>query len=328
MKIAILTFYFGEFSNYFDVWLKGVEGNPDYDFIFYTDNRKKYDYPLNMKVNYCSFDAIRDRVQKHFDFTISLEKPYKFTDFKPAFGVIFKEDINGYDYWGYVDQDVILGNISKFITEDILASHDRILTRDHLSIYRNTHEIALRFKTESKKYGNLYKTVFESPEIFCFGERGHYGTYHIWTDKGWTIYDQPITADISYKKHYFQLTDSEGYENTQSPKQLFALTVEEGRSCLKQYSAKNNQVYEREFLYMHLQKRKMSVERKNMSNKDLYFIISPNRIIQVDETIANRLNESAIEKYVGRIDPVKDFIRYYKRGKIKFTKFLRQLKYK
>lgn len=332
MKIAIITFYFGELPNYFDVWLKSVEGNPEFDFIFYTDNQKKYDYPSNMQVNYCSFDQIKAKVQNCFDFTIALDKPYKFTDYKPAFGIIFKEELRDYDFWGYVDQDVVLGELSKFITTEILGNYERILTRDHLSLYKNTEEIAERFMANSSRHGFLYKKVFQSYEIFCFGEMGPYGTYHMWIENNWKIYNEKITADISFRKHYFHLTDTEGFEETQSPKQMFLLTIQNGKSSLYQYCAKNRQVYEKEFLYMHLQKRKMQVERvlnegKKVEQDTLCYVIVPNRIIQIETVPSKEQRMQLIETYVGRINPLNEYLRFYRRLKLKLTKYLKQLRY-
>ena len=42
-----------------------------------------------------TFESLRNRIQKLYDFKISLEKPYKLCDYKPAYGEIFKPEISG-----------------------------------------------------------------------------------------------------------------------------------------------------------------------------------------------------------------------------------------
>jgi hypothetical protein len=46
---------------------------------------------------------------------------YKICDIKPMYADMYYEDIQGYDYYGFVDLNVIHGDIRKFYTEDILS---------------------------------------------------------------------------------------------------------------------------------------------------------------------------------------------------------------
>ena len=49
------------------------------------------------------------------------------------FGHIFSDYLVGYDFWGYGDIDLIYGNISKFITRDMLEQFDCIRCRKDCS---------------------------------------------------------------------------------------------------------------------------------------------------------------------------------------------------
>jgi hypothetical protein len=62
-------------------------------------------------------------------FGVNIKHSYKLCDFKPAYGFIFFELIENYDFWGYCDIDIIFGSIRDFITKEILESHDLISTR-------------------------------------------------------------------------------------------------------------------------------------------------------------------------------------------------------
>lgn len=41
---------------------------------------------------------MKERIQRIFDFPISLERPYKLCDYKPSYGEVFKDELAGYDF--------------------------------------------------------------------------------------------------------------------------------------------------------------------------------------------------------------------------------------
>ena len=45
------------------------------------------------------------------------EYPYKLCEFKPMFGVLFADVVEGFDFWGHIDNDAILGDV---LSEDFL----------------------------------------------------------------------------------------------------------------------------------------------------------------------------------------------------------------
>jgi hypothetical protein len=69
------------------------------------------DAPLNVAVQLCEFEDLAKRIRRHFEFEISLERPYKLCDFRPAFGEIFADELTGYDFWGHSDLDLDFGRI-------------------------------------------------------------------------------------------------------------------------------------------------------------------------------------------------------------------------
>lgn len=87
-SIAYVVPYFGKFPKGFQFWLMSCGCNPSIDWLIFTDDRTDYDYPDNVKVTYWTFDQMKARVQSVFDFPVSLERPYKLCDYKPAYGEI------------------------------------------------------------------------------------------------------------------------------------------------------------------------------------------------------------------------------------------------
>ena len=135
-SIVIIIPYFsggGKFARSNDFWLKSVEKNTSVDFLMFTD-KEISNYPQNMKVVKMPFTDLCERFQRMLDCDISNLHPYKLCDFKPAYGYLFQEYIKKYDFWGHCDNDLILGDIRHFLTDDILGKNDRLLTRGHFTL--------------------------------------------------------------------------------------------------------------------------------------------------------------------------------------------------
>ena len=191
-KIAIIGCYFGKLRNDYRTWLLSCKYNSTIDWIIFTDcNWGKV--PENVKIVNFSFNYFKEYIQKKFKFKICLEKPYKICDYKPAFGYIFQEYLNNYDFWGYCDFDMIFGNIRSFITDDILENYDKIYTKGHLSLYKNNLEINNLFKSD---IGSLYyKNVFTTNIIKVFDE--DVGIYNIFLKNGYKVYDKYEYIDLN-----------------------------------------------------------------------------------------------------------------------------------
>ena len=114
-KIAYILPYFGHLPKEFGFWLISCQMNPTVDWLLFTDDRTKFNYPPNVKVTYCTFEDIKNKAQACFDFPIVLDRPYKLCDYKAAYGDIFKNELTGYDYWGMCDLDLVWGNIREFL---------------------------------------------------------------------------------------------------------------------------------------------------------------------------------------------------------------------
>lgn len=45
----------------------------------------------------------------------------KLWDYRPAFGVLFAEELKRYDYWGHTDFDCVYGRVDRFVTDEFLG---------------------------------------------------------------------------------------------------------------------------------------------------------------------------------------------------------------
>ena len=170
-KILFICPYFGAFPNYFNLTLNSIKYNPTIDWLIITDITKQYDYPNNVKIINMKFEELQKKVQSCFNFKINLNTPFKMCDFRPAYGIIFKEYLNGYDFWGHCDFDCIYGNLRKFLSDDILNKHERIYCLGHMSLYKNNDKINYMFKNKLDADTD-YREIFTHDKSYSFDEMG------------------------------------------------------------------------------------------------------------------------------------------------------------
>lgn len=173
-RIVFIIPYMGEFPWYFPYFLHSCKSNPSIDFIILTDNKIELpNIPLNVKFKNYSLNNFALDASKSLGFDVALEHGYKLCDFKPAYGHVFSDLVNEYDFWGHCDIDIIFGNIRTFMTDDILTKYDVISARhDYLTgsfaLYRNGLFNNCLFK-ESKDY----KRIYTASQNFCFDETNY-----------------------------------------------------------------------------------------------------------------------------------------------------------
>ena len=249
-KICVIALYFGRLPNYFNLWLKSVEANSTIDFMLFTDDNTKYDYPKNVIVHYISFDELVKKIQDKFDFRIAIKKPYKLCDIKPMFGYVFSDYLIGYDYWGHCDVDVIFGNIKKYLSEINIYKYDKVFRCGHFSLYRNTKKINNNFMELIENGTPKYITVLSNPENYIFDETT--GILKLYDNKKYTIYkNKYCIADINVKYKDFNI-----YSHKKDKKYIFEWSKNK-EPMLVGYCIKKKNIIKREFLYAHFQKRKM-----------------------------------------------------------------------
>lgn len=170
-SIVFITFYIGNWPWYFPYFLHSCRYNSSVDFYIYTDNFIESDgIPKNVKIISYTLEQFNAGATKALKFKINVQCGYKLCDFKPAYGHIFSEEIQKYDFWGYCDIDVIWGNIRSFMTDQLLTEYDIISARhDYLTgcfaLYKNNKEMRELFM-QSKDF----QKVFTSNESYYFDE--------------------------------------------------------------------------------------------------------------------------------------------------------------
>lgn len=264
-KCVIILPYFGHFNNYFDIFLKSCEYNPQFDWLIFTDETKQYCYPDNVHVYPFTLHEVKKLAQSKIDQDVKLDFPYKLCDYKPTYGLLFEEYIQNYEYWGHCDCDLIFGNLKDMLTPLLDADYDKIFAAGHLTLYKNTAENNRRFFKEFKGE-NIYKEALTKDKIYIFDEdMGEKNIHSIFLEDNTKMYMEDLSMNVAInsarlvrdqylpEKRCFVKMQYKPTRYYWNDGKLFGVYVE------------NNKLVFNEYLYMHLQMRKMRVKKNVIS---------------------------------------------------------------
>lgn len=286
VPIALVVPYFGKFPNYFNLWLKTAAFQKDLiDFLVFTDcDTNALEIPKNVKVIKTNYQEVGNTVNRILPFKVKMYSPYKITDYKPLYGLIFQDYLKEYDFWGFCDVDLVWGKLSNFVTEKVLSKYDRIYNRGHLEIFRNIPSITNAVLNDYLIYHNLQDTMGVSiKDIFGHSYAAHF-------DEGphlQTILTQPKInakcyihydmADILSDKKQFICLDP-----VSESRQEFAYFKWEN-GILTGFARNGSP---KEFAYAHLQKRNMT---KMITGDPSSFLIIPNQFIDTPSKVTSEM---------------------------------------
>lgn len=302
-SIILICPYFGKIDQKLhSLWLLGCAANPDIHFLVITDDKEALGMaaPDNVKGLFMSWDDCVRLVKSRLDFEIALKDPYKLCDCKPAYGHIFSEYVEGYDFWGHMDStDTVLGDLRKFLNDEVLSAYDKIHSFGHLTLYRNTEEVSLRFLIPPS-CGITVRDLFIRPEVTGFDEMDHpWSINTIYRENGFSLLDRidDLVADLFPSRWAFQIVEDGGKKVPRvfewERGKLFDVTVNGGR------------LRKREIGYVHFQKRKMDMQIPEGTD---HFYMVPNCFIPADEPLTSEKVEKWSRDRI-YLDPLKGRIK-------------------
>ena len=256
-SIRLVVPYFGERPSYLPLVVRSMAANPDVHWLLFTD-RPVPDAPANVSVRRCEFTDLAARIQSHFDFEISLERPYKLCDFRPAFGEVFAAELAGYDFWGHCDLDVIFGRIRDHLPPEAFDA-DKILIQGNFALYRNTVDAARWFRHEID--GISYRKVMTNAAAMHFDEMA--GMHYILRELGISYWQAPVIFDLSFRRYRTRAEHPKGRD----PRRY---AWEQGEIC--EYRLVGQDIARRTALLVHLQKRTMRMPSSDVLAADRYWI--------------------------------------------------------
>ena len=290
--------YFGKFNNYFPLFLKSCGYNPSYDFLIFTDNTDFYNYPQNVHVVPMTLNEFRANASQKLGFEPCIPTAYKLCDFKPAYGFLFEDYIQDYEYWGHCDCDLVFGNLEKVLSPVLDKDYDKIFAAGHLTIYKNTFDNNRRFM-KSLEGREIYREAFTTSRIYVFDENvrcsmnsDRLNVHTLFRDNDAKIYEKDLSFNVSPKKAKITRTaynpQTQKFEEDHRYANLARYYLCADGLLVVSWNKDHAVVNTHQYLYMHLQSRRMRMSAEVMQSPVVE--IRPDRFVR-----ANRLPSTKAE---------------------------------
>lgn len=145
-SVVVISVWFGPWPEWMDFTLESMSVNHSIDWIIVTDNAPPAKCCPNIRYITTDFQAYLSFVKGRIGVTPVINEMHQICKLKAMLGHIHERDIDGYDFFGFCDLDIIFGNIRHFYTPSILAKYQMLTThRDllagHFTIMRNSHQL-------------------------------------------------------------------------------------------------------------------------------------------------------------------------------------------
>ncbi|MBQ3427199.1 MAG: hypothetical protein IJH37_08665 [Clostridia bacterium] len=168
-RVCIISCYMGELPDYFKAFLLSCKYNSGYDWLIITDDDPSVELPGNVRIKKMQLSDLERLIKEKIGSWAVLPSAYKLCDYKVAYGLLFEDDLIGYTHWGYGDIDVVYGELSRYITDEMLDKYDKVFPLGHLSIMKNNDRCKRAFMIEAESTSS-YKSVYSSANSFYFDE--------------------------------------------------------------------------------------------------------------------------------------------------------------
>ncbi|MFA5155568.1 MAG: DUF6625 family protein [Patescibacteria group bacterium] len=140
--IIIIDYFGGQWPRWFPFYLESCRRNPDITWLIHTDCPVDSFNIKNVIFRSMTRAAYIRHVSERLQINFAPADDYKLCDLKPTRGVLFEEEIRGYDFFGYGDIDVIYGDIRRFYTAEVLKNNvlstSATMIAGHLALFRNS----------------------------------------------------------------------------------------------------------------------------------------------------------------------------------------------
>jgi hypothetical protein len=193
IKKLLIIPYFGQYPSFMNQWIANMEYLKPYGYDYLlVGSLKKFE------------QRIKDKLGIDPCIIHGTGKPW---DYRGALGVLFEEEIKGYDYWGHTDFDCVYGDVNKFMPDEELVKYD-LWSNHHCyvcgpwTLYKNTEKVNNIFRECDD-----WKERLEEPQATGWVEQGYSEKVDELHDKGeinriYTFHqghDPAIDENITFK---------------------------------------------------------------------------------------------------------------------------------
>lgn len=170
-RICFVIPYTGEWPGWSKLFFDSVGRNPAIDVLVACTTLPPCQTPANARLIQLTNEELSARMSVATGLSMGPIAGHKLCDFKPFFGLAFADLLSEYEFWGFCDVDLVLGDLSKLLTSDFLARMDVYSAHDeqivgHFTIVRNNERLnQLGFKMAD------WKAACLSPETEMVDEK-------------------------------------------------------------------------------------------------------------------------------------------------------------
>ena len=177
-SICLFLARWGSWPPWTALLLRTIQMNPSVNFFLLGDAPPLvFDWPRNAKFQRMPLQDVLSQAQRILKVQLPAKLSVtggasKISDFKPMFGELFKDQLIGCDFWGYVQEDMLLGDLRAFLDEKMLDNFDTISPllapcyhAGPFMVYRNTEAVRSLFRRSRE-----WKMVASDPQYMAFDE--------------------------------------------------------------------------------------------------------------------------------------------------------------
>lgn len=170
-RIRFLIPYFGQWPFWMPFFLQSCRYNPSIEWLFFSDCGVPADCPPNVVIRPLSYAAYCALVSARLGIEFAPPSPYKLCDLKPALGFVHADCLDGVDFWGFGDIDLVYGDLRHYFDEARLRAHDLLSTHatrvsGHLCLLRNNDSMRTAFRRVRG-----WQSALADPEHRAFDEK-------------------------------------------------------------------------------------------------------------------------------------------------------------
>jgi len=145
LRKLIICPYFGTLPDYFPQWYENAHSLREHGYDFLLDS---------------DLDGFNRRVHERLGATSPItEGSAKIHDYRCTFGVLYADELAGYDFWGHTDFDCVYGRVERFWPDSLLADLDVLTDHSYVlgpwTLYRNDPRVNDLFRLHPDWRGHL-----------------------------------------------------------------------------------------------------------------------------------------------------------------------------
>lgn len=310
-RIALVVCYFGNLPPYIDLVFRSAGFNNTIDWFIFGDQAPETTLPVNVHFKKLGIKELETMIADACETKVSIDHPIDLTRLKPTYGLCFADHLKDYDFWGYVDLDMIYGDLRAFLPDQVLETYARVYCRGHLSLFRNTPEVNRYFMLDAPGAPG-YMGILANEDRRQFDEWP--GIWKIFRYHRIPQYHAEVIADIKPPNLKWN-TRFESEELQNYPHQVFYW--HEGKT-FQAYYHREGGLFDREVAYIHFQKRKFPTPSPEVETAP-GFLIGPEGFTPYDRE--NLTPDEMEQLNAARRRPLKDVMQLqWRRLKRRFFK--------